>query len=145
MGVADAEVVHASGSAEAHLAEFVEAVVAESVVAGRFGSGGFGFREGAVGLSWCGPVAGSVGALFVVEVAELVELTLERGESCGGWLLVQPGLQGLVEPFDLPLGLGVAGVAVLLGDPEDREEVLEGVLSAAEAGRCRRGRCRSEC
>jgi len=40
VGVADAEVVHASGSAEAHLPEFVEAVVAQQVVAGCARSGG---------------------------------------------------------------------------------------------------------
>ena len=39
-----------------------------------------------------------------------------------------------MEAFDLALGLRVTGVAVLLGDPEDREQVLEGVLPAAEAG-----------
>ncbi len=52
-----------------------------------------------------------------------------------GWgLLGEPAFEGLVESFDLALGLGVAGVAVLLGDSEEGEEVFEGVLPAAEAG-----------
>jgi hypothetical protein len=40
---ADAEVVHAAGASEAHLAEVVEAVVAQSVVLGVAVAGGFGF------------------------------------------------------------------------------------------------------
>ena len=39
-----------------------------------------------------------------------------------------------MEALDLALGLRVAGVAVLLGDAEEREQVLEGVPPAAEAG-----------
>ena len=39
-----------------------------------------------------------------------------------------------MEPFYFALGLGVAGVAVLLDDPEHGQQVFEGVLSAAEAG-----------
>jgi len=39
---ADAEVVHATGGAQAHLAVGVDGVIAESVVAGGVGSGRFG-------------------------------------------------------------------------------------------------------
>ena len=39
-----------------------------------------------------------------------------------------------MEPFDLALGLRVAGAAVLLGDAEQREQVLEGVAAATESG-----------
>jgi hypothetical protein len=44
VGGADAEVVHAAGSAEAHLAEGVEHVVAEPVVAGLSVAGRGGSR-----------------------------------------------------------------------------------------------------
>ena len=50
----------------------------------------------------------------------------------GGWLLGEPAFEGLVEAFDLALGLRVVGVAVLLGDAEGGEEVFEGVAAAAE-------------
>jgi hypothetical protein len=40
-----------------------------------------------------------------------------------------------VEALDLALGLGVAGVAVLLPDAEVREQVLEAVAAADEPGR----------
>jgi hypothetical protein len=33
--------------------------------------------------------------------------------------LGEPAFEGLVETFDLALGLGVSGVTVLLGDAED--------------------------
>ena len=46
----------------------------------------------------------------------------------------EPAFLGLVEPFDLALGLGVERVAVLLGDAEGGQQVLEGVPAAAEAG-----------
>ena len=49
-------------------------------------------------------------AVFVVVVAELVELALQLGERSrgAGWRASQR-LQGLVEALDLALGLGVAG------------------------------------
>jgi len=40
---------------------------------------------------------------------------------------------GLVESLDLALGLGVVRAAVLLGDAEGGQQVLEGVAAAAEA------------
>jgi hypothetical protein len=39
-----------------------------------------------------------------------------------------------VEAFDLALGLGMAGMAVFLGDAEAGEEVFEAVAAAGEAG-----------
>ena len=72
--------------------------------------------------------------LLVVEVLEPVELGLQFGEGGGRWLLGEPLLQGLVEAFDLALGLRVAGVAVLLLDPQGGEQVFEGVAAAGEAG-----------
>jgi hypothetical protein len=44
----------------------------------------------------------------VVDVAELPELVVELVQG-GVWLPGHPFLQGLVEPFDLVLGLWVAG------------------------------------
>jgi len=48
-----------------------------------------------------------VGSVVVVDVAELVELVLERGEAGGEGLAAQPSFEGLLEPFDLSGGLGV--------------------------------------
>jgi hypothetical protein len=44
----------------------------------------------------------------------------------------EPALQGLVEAFDLALGLGMVGMAVLLGDAEVGEQVFEAVAAAGE-------------
>lgn len=81
-----------------------------------------------------GSVQRSVGALLVVVLAEQVELVLQGGEvgCCGAG--GEPALQGLVEPFDLALGLRVSGRAVLLADTEDRQQVLKRVSAAAEPG-----------
>ena len=57
-------------------------------------------------------------ALFVVVLAELLELALELGDGPGGWSGSEPALQGLVKPLGLALGLGVAGEPVLLPDTE---------------------------
>lgn len=73
-------------------------------------------------------------ALFVVVVAELVELVLQVGDGAGGRPGGQPALEGLVEALGLALGLGVAGGSVLLVDAEQRQEVFDGVARAAEAG-----------
>jgi hypothetical protein len=59
--------------------------------------------------------------MLVVVLAERVELVLQPGWGAGGWSGGEPALQGLVESFDLALGLWVAGRAVLLLDPEDRQ------------------------
>jgi hypothetical protein len=45
----------------------------------------------------------------------------------------QPFLQGLLEPLDLALGLGVVRPAVLLPDSEAAQFVLQGVAAAAAA------------
>ena len=120
-GVLDAgvEVVHPSGAAEAHLAFGVESVVAQAVVPGRVSVARWrGFRGGAVGLARGLTVEGSVGAAFVVVLAELFQLSLQLGDGPGGWSGREPALQGLVKPLGLALGLGVAGSPVLLPDTE---------------------------
>ena len=66
--------------------------------------------------------------------AELVQLGLQLGDAARRWPGPEPALQGLVEPFGLALGLGVSRGPVLLTDPEDREDVFEGVASAGEPG-----------
>jgi hypothetical protein len=57
--------------------------------------------------------------LLVVLVGDGVEQCLQRGDR-GGLLRLgaEPLLQGLLEPFDLAAGGGVAGAGVLLGDRE---------------------------
>ena len=40
---------------------------------------------------------------------ELVELGLEAADGSGSWSGGEPTLEGLVEAFDLPAGLGVVG------------------------------------
>lgn len=52
----------------------------------------------------------------------------------GFGLVFEPFFEGLVETFNLALGLGVAGTAVLLGDAQGRDEGFEGVASATSAG-----------
>jgi len=68
----------------------------------------------------------------VVLVPEGVQEGLQVGQGRQlGCLSGQPGLQGLLEAFDLALGLGVVAAAVLLDDPEGGEFGLEGVAAAA--------------
>src|SRR5205085_9872830 len=100
-----------------------QAVVALGVVVGRWS----GLRDRTVGVSWCGSVERSVWALFVVVLAELVELALELSRGAGCWAGREPPLLGLVEPLDLALGLRVSRGAVLLSDAEGRQEVFERV------------------
>ena len=47
---------------------------------------------------------------FVVYAGELIDLGLEPGEGGGGRLPGQPFLEGLLEPLDLALGLGLSGL-----------------------------------
>jgi hypothetical protein len=47
---------------------------------------------------------------------------------------LEPAFEGLVEAFDLALGLWVAGVAVFLPDAEVVKEVFEAVAASDEAG-----------
>jgi hypothetical protein len=70
--------------------------------------------------------------VVVVKVAEAVKLGLEVGQGGGGGLSGQPAFLGLVESFDLALGLRVVRRAILLGDVQGGQEVFEGVLPAAE-------------
>ena len=81
---ADAEVVHAAGATQGHLACGVEAVVAQAVMAlGVAVAGRSGLRGGAVGVSWSRAVERAVRALVVVVLAEIVELALQLSQRAG--------------------------------------------------------------
>jgi hypothetical protein len=97
-------------------------------------SGWGGLDGGAVGLGRGGVMERTMGPSLVVDVGEGVQLGLQLGHGGGGWLGGEPALQSLVEAFDLALGLGMAGMAVLLGDAEAGEQVFEAVAPAGEAG-----------
>jgi len=113
-------------------------------VEGGSGSG----RERVVGEGWwaggpafcrCGAVEGPVGSLVVVEGEEGVELALELGGSSGQRSLTEPFLECLVEAFELPAGLGVAGAGEDVADAESPHVPFEAGLAssaqtAAEAG-----------
>lgn len=81
---ADSEVVHASATADAHVAFAVDSVVAQAVVAGCSGAGWECFEGRAVGVPGGASVERSVWALFVVVVAEFVELSLDLPQAFGG-------------------------------------------------------------
>lgn len=116
---ADTEVVHAAGAAQADFSVAVDGVDADPVVGPVAGCGLWWgrFDGGGVGVGW-GAVVGAVDALAVVDDSESLELALQASEAGGGRLGGEPALEGLVESFDLALGLGVAGVAVVLDDAE---------------------------
>ncbi len=132
---ADAEVVHSACSAEAHFAFVIEPVVAQPVVAWWVSVAGWErLGCGSVGVSWRASVKRAVRALLVVVCSELVELTLQLCDACGGCSGPEPALLGLVEALGLALGLWVPRGPVLLLDPEQGEHVLERVAPAGEAG-----------
>src|SRR2546421_11105446 len=108
VGGADAEVVHPSGAAEAHLAFGVEPVVAQAVVplGVAVGRGG-GFGGGAVGVAWGSSVQRAVWALLGVVLAELVELALQLGGAAGQWPGGRPPPPRPVAPLGLGPVLGV--------------------------------------
>jgi hypothetical protein len=72
-----------------------------------------------------------VRALLVVEVDEDLEQGLELGGGGGLGLSAQPGLEGLLEAFDLAAGGRVVGPGVLLGDTQADQGVAsqEAILS----------------
>ena len=103
VGGAGAEVVHASGAAQAHFSFGVEAVVAQPVV-GSVVAGGDCFDGGVVGGLRGASFEGSVGSAGVVVLAEGVELGLEVGGRAWGGLSAQPAFEGLVEASGLMHG-----------------------------------------
>ena len=111
----------------------VEAVVAQAVVARGRPFGGGGLRGRAVGLAGGFALQRCGGGGVRCSGAELVELALQLGEGGRGRLAraSAAGSGGSVRSCP-----GFAGVRVSRSsaDAEDREEVLEGVAAAAEAG-----------
>jgi hypothetical protein len=126
VGGADTQVVHAAGPADADLAAGVDVVITQPVVAPGGGCRA-SLGQGPVGLARGSALQGPVGAVFVVVLAEGVELALQAVKGGGGRLPGQPAFLGLVESLDLALGLGVERLAVLLGDAQGGQQVLEGV------------------
>lgn len=126
--------VHAAGAAQGHFPVGVHVVVAQPVVGRGPALGWHGLGRRAVGLRRGGVVVAAVGPLLVVVVAEFVELALQLAGGAGCGLFVQPAFEGLVEAFDLALGLRVSRGAVFLAYAEDGQEVFEGVAPASEAG-----------
>src|SRR5690348_16752431 len=118
-GAADADVAAAAGGADGDGAVGVDAAGADVVAAGGCGRDGCGFGAGGVGGGGSGPVQGAVRAAGVVMGGEVVEQGLQGGQVAGlGGLGGEPPFEGLPEPLDLALGLGVAGPAVLAGDAQ---------------------------
>ena len=76
-----------------------------------------------------------VGALVVVDVAELVELGLQFVEVGGEGLFAEPFLQRLLEAFDLAGGLGVVGAAGDRGHAGVAETSFEDHFEAVELAR----------
>ena len=75
---------------------------------GRHGAlGGAGLCGGVEHLSGGGPAVSSMGALVVVEGAELREQGVELVDGGRGVARPEPFLQRLPEPFDLAAGLRV--------------------------------------
>nr|WP_248243064.1 hypothetical protein [Microbacterium kunmingense] len=70
----------------------------------------------------------------VVVLSERVELGLQLADRVRARSCREPAFQGLVEAFDLALGLGVVGGAVLLADVQGCEDVFELVATTAVAG-----------
>ena len=95
---------------------------------------GLAFRL--VGLPGRAPVQGAVGALLVVLASELVELGVERFEVARQRPGREPLFQRAVPSFDLALGLGMVGPAVLPPHAHQGEQALE----RARFGRMEPGR-----
>jgi hypothetical protein len=75
VGGADAEVVHAAGSAEADFAEAVDVAGADPVVRLGASVGWGGFDGGVIGVGWGGAVERTVWPGLVVDVGEGVEVS----------------------------------------------------------------------
>lgn len=132
VGAAGAGVVGFPVDAEGELAVGVGAVGADPVVgAGRAVAGG-GLGPGGVGGGRGGAVRqAAVRAPGVADDGEGVEQGLQLGRGAGRkGLCAEPVLEGLLEAFGFPLGLRVAGRAVLLPDPQAAQLGLQPVAAA---------------
>lgn len=109
VGGSDRDVAEPAEVAEGELAAGVDLVAADAVVDGRWRLSGSGLDAGVEGGGWGLAGQGSVGAAGVVVEAESVELGLELDQGGSRGLLGEEALEGLVEAFDLPAGLGLSG------------------------------------
>lgn len=109
--------------AEGEFPEPVHAVYPASPVVSLSGPCGCGLGCGCVGAGRCSSVQGAVGSFVVVDMPELFQLFVQVRQGMGARLTRQPFLQGLVEAFDLALGLRVVRGAVFLGDAQGVELV----------------------
>ena len=108
VGSADADGVESPAVAQGDLAGLVDAVLPDPVVGVIGAVAGCGLGSAGVDRGWCGSMLqGPVGPSPVVLLGEGVRQGLEVGD--GGGLVglgAQPLLHGLLESFDLVLGLG---------------------------------------
>ena len=109
VGAADAEVSEASGVAKGDLAVGVDTVGADPPVFPLGGDGGGGLGGRFVRLGGCAAFEGAVRPFVVVDVAEFGQELVQVRDGVGLGLVFEPFFEGLVETFDLALGLGVAG------------------------------------
>jgi hypothetical protein len=132
VGAADADVVQLPAEAEGEFAVSVDPVGTDPVVGVAGAVAGCGFGAAGAGGGGCGALRqGPVRPLVVVDGGEVLEEGLELRECRGpGGLGSEPGFEGLPEPFDLALGLWVAGPAVFLLDTEAAQFGFEAVAAA---------------
>src|SRR5699024_9562908 len=128
----------ASGVAQGDFAVGIDAVGAGAPLGLGVGVRG-GLGQGGVGLCWGAAADGAVWAVVVVPVLEAIKQGLQLGERGWSWAGGEPAFEGLVEAFDLALGLGVAGAAVLLLDAVGVQEFLEAVTASFAAGQASGG------
>jgi len=137
VGSSDADGVELAAVAQGDLAGFVDAVLADAVVGVVDAAAVVGVRFGSAGVEggWGGPVwQGPVRTPLVVLDGEGVQQGLELDDGGGlGRLGAEPFFHGLLEPFDLALGLGVPGPPVLLVHAEATTEATWDAFSEASA------------
>ena len=111
MLAADADVVELAGVAEGDGSDGPDLAGADAVVGVAFPVAGGGLGPGGAGGGGGGPAGqGAVRPAGVVAGGERIQQGLQPGEVSGlGVLGGQPFLQGLLEPFDLALGLRLSG------------------------------------
>lgn len=134
----DPEVVHLAAAAEADVPGGIDDVAADPVV-GVLGQGGVGNRLRGRGVGVGGGLVadGLVGTQVVVDLGETIKLDLQLRDVLGWGLGREPALEGLVETFDLSLGLGVTRPASVR---TRRIVEVEGVLRVRAGRGCWPGR-----
>ena len=134
MGPPDPDVVEPPVVAQGELAPRIDSVVAEAVAARRRRQPGMGLGPGGEDLGGGASFQRAVRAGGVVVLDEAVDLGLEGAQRPRSGLTAQVLLHRLVEPLDLPAGLGVIGPGVLEVDAQRGELGLEGSDTEAVGG-----------